>query len=251
MNSPTLLKKNIYEHRKSKGLPWPPLISGTLIRRYKRFMADVKLESGVTVTAHCPNTGSMMGCSEPGRAVYLSYHNNPNRKLKYTWELIDMPNSLVGINTSIPNRLVFKSIEEKLIGDLHGYTRIFKEYKISNNSRIDLLLENNDSRCFVEIKNCTLVEKGIALFPDAVTSRGKKHLVELQKLVASGNRCVMFYLIQRMDAKRFKPACHIDPAYCDELKVALKNGVEVMAYDVDIDLEKISINDKIPLILGD
>jgi sugar fermentation stimulation protein A len=236
---------------KSKGLPWPPLIAGTLIKRYKRFIVDVQLHSGETVTAHCPNTGSMAGCSEPGRTVYLSHHDNPNRKLPYTWELIEMPNSLVGINTSIPNRLVFKSIKEGLIEDFQNYTRIVKEYKISQHSRIDILLENRDSRCFVEIKNCTLVEEGIAFFPDAVTSRGKKHLVELQKLVASGNRCVMLYLIQRMDSKQFRPADHIDPAYCDELKRAKKNGVEILAYDVRIDLKAIVLNKKLPLVLGD
>lgn len=237
---------------KSKGLLWPKLISGTLIKRYKRFMADVRLKNGDMVTAHCPNTGSMQECCESGRPVYLSHHDRPNRKLKYTWELIEMPTSLVGVNTSVPNQLVFQSVEAGIIEDLKGYDDIVKEIKTGSNSRLDLLLtRNNNERCFVEIKNCTLVKDGVAFFPDAVTQRGRKHLVELQKLVASGNRCVMFYLIQRMDANAFKPAHHIDPAYGLELKRAVNKGVELLAYDVYIDLEMISLNRKIPIHIDD
>jgi sugar fermentation stimulation protein A len=232
----------------SNGLLWPKLIPGTLIKRYKRFMVDVRLKDGNTITAHCPNTGSMQECCEPGRPVYLSHHDRPNRKLKYTWELIEMPTSLVGVNTSVPNQLVFQSIKTVKIEELKGYSDIVKEIKTGQNSRIDLLLtRNNNEQCFVEIKNCTLVKDGLAFFPDAVTQRGRKHLIELQHLVTSGNRCVMFYLIQRMDADTFKPAQHIDPAYTQELKRAVKNGVELLAYDVCIDLEKISLNRKIPI----
>ena len=211
-------------------------------------MADVRLKNGDTVTAHCPNTGSMQECCESGRPVYLSHHDRPNRKLKYTWELIEMSTSLVGINTSVPNQLVFQSVKTGIIEGLKGYNDIVKEIKTGQNSRIDLLLTRNDNeRCFVEIKNCTLVKDGIAFFPDAVTQRGRKHLIELQQLVAGGNRCVMFYLIQRMDADIFKPAHHIDPAYVHELKRAVNNGVELLAYDVYIDLEMISLNRKMPI----
>lgn len=236
--------------RKSKGLAWPELIKGTLVKRYKRFIADVKLDNGDLVAAYCPNTGSMKGCCEPGRPVYLSDSHNPARKLKYTLEIIEMPTSLVGINTLIPNRLVYQSLKEKILKELGGYQKIVKEIKTGKGSRIDLLLSNSDSdRCFVEIKNCTLVTDGIAFFPDAVTLRGRKHLVELQKLVSSGNRCVMFYLIQRMDANIFKPALHIDPAYAKELKHAVTKGVEIISYDVYIDLKTISLNKKIPSII--
>ncbi len=227
-------------------LKWPPLIQGTLIKRYKRFMADVKLRNGHVVTAHCPNSGSMMECSEPGRRVYLSRHNNPKRKLKYTWEMIEMPSSLVGVNTMVPNRLVKASVSAGNIPGLSDFYDVRPEVKYGQNSRIDLLLEKGDERCFVEIKNCSLVNDGAACFPDAVTSRGLKHLKELQNQVRLGDRAVMFYLIQRMDAKLFRPADHIDPAYGKELRKALKNGVEIMVYDVTLDSRGIRLNSSLP-----
>jgi sugar fermentation stimulation protein A len=231
----------------SKGLVWPELIPGILVKRYKRFMADVKLADGEVVTAHCPNSGSMRECCEPGRRVHLSFHDHPKRKLKYTWELIEMPTSIVGINTLIPNRLVAESIEAGLISDLNGYDNITREVKTSDNTRLDILLSNEDgNRCYVEIKNCTLVKEGVACFPDAVTSRGLKHLVELSSLVSKGFRCVIFYVIQRMDAKTFQPADHIDPAYGKQLRQVLKHGVEILVYDTRIDLKTISLNRKIP-----
>jgi len=230
---------------------WPDLIAGRLIKRYKRFLADVELENGKIVTAHCPNSGTMKACLKPGQPVFISYHDNPKRKLKYTWEIIEMPTSLVGVNTMIPNRLVKTSIENRMVPELNNYDTIKPEITVSDKSRLDLLLTNKNSteKCYVEIKNCTLVEDGIASFPDAVTKRGLKHLIELQKLVAQGNRCVMFYLIQRMDAKKFKPADTIDPAYGKELRKAVKNGVEVLVYDVIIDPEKIILNKKIPFTI--
>lgn len=232
------------------GIEWPKLIAGTLVKRYKRFLADIRLESGEIITAHCPNSGAMTGCSQPGRKVLVSYHDDPHRKLKYTWQIIDMPTSLVGVNTMIPNRLVAQSISHGLISDLSGYADIFSEVKVGKNSRIDLLLQNNETdKCYVEVKNCTLVENGHAFFPDAITSRGKKHLVELQDLVFQGHRCVMFYLIQRMDAVKFSPAHNIDPEYGKELRKAVFNGVEILAYDVRIDFERIRIHRKVPCTL--
>ena len=230
-----------------RGLTWPELTPGVLLKRYKRFLADVKLDTGEIVTAHCPNTGSMKGCSEPGRMVYLSSHNNPKRKYKYTWELIAMPTSLVGVNTLVPNRLVFKSIEQKLIPELSRYNRIRREVKIGEHSRIDLVLTDADAKqCYVEIKNCTLVNEAVAQFPDAVTSRGLKHIIELENLVKAGHRCMMFYFIQRMDARVFRPADHIDPEYGCRLRQAVEKGVEILAYDVRIDLQGIELNKKIP-----
>ena len=232
------------------GLFWPELIPGILIRRYKRFLAEVKLSNGHTVTAHCPNTGSMKKCSETGRRVYLSYHNNPKRKLKYTWEMIEMPGSLVGVNTLVPNRLVKKAIESAQVERLFGYNRITSEVSVGKRSRIDLFLEKNDQKnCYVEIKNCTLVEKGIAAFPDAVTSRGLKHLVELQRLVSLGSRAVIFFLIQRMDATAFKPADWIDPDYARALRQAVERGVEILVYDVRLTLKHIILNRPLPFIL--
>ncbi|EFK07805.1 sugar fermentation stimulation protein [delta proteobacterium NaphS2] len=237
------------EKANSALLKWPRLIEGLLIKRYKRFMADVKLKNNHVVTAHCPNSGSMKECSEPGRVVYLSHHNKPSRRLKYTWEMIQMENSLVGVNTMVPNRLTEAAVLAGDIPELAGYETVRKEVKYGENSRIDLLLENDNDRCFVEIKNCTLVTEGLACFPDAVTSRGLKHLVELQKQVEKGHRSVMFYLIQRMDANRFEPADHIDPAYGEELRKAASNGVEVLVYDVKMDLEGIRLNHPVPFQL--
>jgi len=225
---------------------WPELIHGVLIKRYHRFLADVKLTSGRVVTAHCPNSGTMKACSQPGRPVYLSVHDNPKRKLKYTWEMINMPTSLVGVNTLVPNRLVKKSIEEGRVRQLRGYNHIKSEVKVSGASRLDLLLTKGENeKCFVEIKNCTLVEDGVAYFPDAVTVRGRKHLVELQQLVLKGNRCAVFFLVQRMDAKAFTTADRIDPLYGKEFRKAKNNGVEVMVYDVVMDLKKIMLGKKI------
>ncbi|MFZ5563811.1 MAG: DNA/RNA nuclease SfsA [Thermodesulfobacteriota bacterium] len=234
-----------------EGIPWPPLVKGTLIKRYKRFLADIRLGNNRVVTAHCPNSGSMKTCAEPGRPVYISRQNSPGRKLKYTWELIEMPGSLVGVNTGIPNALVRRSIEKGYIRPLSGYDAVIPEVKTSAHTRLDLMLENTKTgdRCYVEVKNCTLVENGTAFFPDAVTDRGKKHLFELQQLVSEGHRCAMVYLIQRMDARTFKPADHIDPAYGLTLRDVVKGGVELYAYDTRIDTERIVIGRRIRTLL--
>lgn len=242
------IRKVIMDRKTPKAgrLRWPKFIRGTLVRRYKRFLADVRLQNGHLVTAHCPNSGSMLECSEPGRPVYLSRHNVPERRTRYTWELIDMPTSLVGVNTIVPNRLVLASVAAARVPELAGYDRIRAEVKYGQNSRIDLLLEKEARRCFVEVKNCTLVKNHVACFPDAVTSRGLKHLVELQQQVHSGHRGVMFFLIQRMDARIFRPADHIDPDYGQELRKAVRNGVEVFVYDVTLDLNGIELRSALP-----
>jgi sugar fermentation stimulation protein A len=163
--------------------------------------------------------------------------------------MIQMEDSLVGVNTMVPNRLTEAAVSAGDIPELAGYETIRREVKYGENSRIDLLLEKGGNRCFVEVKNCTLVEGGLACFPDAVTSRGLKHLIELQKEVEKGHRSVMFYLIQRMDADRFEPADHIDQAYGKELRKAVLNGVEVLVYDVAMDLEGIRLNGPVPFHL--
>lgn len=232
------------------GYKLPPMIRGTLIKRYKRFLADVRLSSGETITVHCPNSGSMKGCALVGSPVWLSTSDNPKRKYKHTWELIKAPTTLIGINTMVPNRLVKLSIENNLIRDLSGYDAVRPEVKTSQGTRLDLLLTAGDGqKCYVEIKNCTLVEDKAAMFPDAVTTRGQKHLEELQHLVAQGHRGVIFYLIQRMDARVFKPADTIDRAYGQKLRQAHDNGVEIIAMDTAIDTEMIRIRQKIPVDL--
>ncbi len=232
------------------GYVLPRLIPGTLVKRYKRFLADVELESGAVVTAHCPNTGSMRGCSTPGTRVYLSESDNPKRKLNYTWELMELPATLIGINTQIPNKLVQHSIEAGLVAELSGYTSVRPEVKTGEHTRLDLLLSNAaGEECFVEVKNCTLVEEGVARFPDAVTARGQKHLAELERLVSLGKRGVIFFLIQRMDAVAFKPAADIDPAYARLLGQVVRAGVEVIARDTLMDLNRICLGKSIPVLL--
>ncbi len=231
----------------TSALTWPALVPGILIKRYQRFLADIRLDSGDMITAHCPNSGSMAGCSEPGRPVYVSRHDAPKRKLKYTWELIDMPTSLVGVNTLIPNRLVFQALKSGSIPELDGYDTVKAEAKVGNHYRLDIMMRRgNHETCFMEIKNCTLVEDGTAYFPDAKTDRGRKHAALLQKLAAEGHRCVMFFLIQRMDARVFRPARHIDPLYARTLRRAAATGVEILVYDVAIDLKQISLRTSLP-----
>lgn len=232
------------------GYVLPRLIPGTLVRRYKRFLADVVLDTGESVTAHCPNTGSMRGCSEPGKKVYLSESDNPRRKLAYTWELMELPETLIGINTQIPNKLVRHSIGAGLVDELLGYTSIRPEVKTGVHTRLDLLLTNDQGdECFVEVKNCTLVENGLARFPDAVTLRGQKHLAELERLALAGKRAVIFFLIQRMDAVSFSPAADIDPTYAMALKQAVDSGVEVIARQAVLTIERISMGRSIPVLL--
>jgi sugar fermentation stimulation protein A len=229
-------------------LSLPPLIPGILVKRYKRFLADVRLENGETVTAHCPNSGSMKASAEPGRPVYLSRSDNPKRKLAYTWELIHMPGSLVGVNTLLPNRLVHAAIAAGEVEALRGYSNIRREVSIGNHSRIDLMLSGGPMPpCYVEVKNCTWVQEGIAQFPDAVTQRGKKHMTALRDLTKEGYRAAVFFLIQRMDADIFMPAREIDPNYAEALAAAEKAGVMVLAYDVELALEEIRLRRPLPV----
>jgi sugar fermentation stimulation protein A len=206
------------------------LIRGTLVQRYKRFLADVRLPSGEIVTAHCTNTGSMLGCSEPGSPVYLSLSPNKNRKLAYTWEMIRIRRTWVGINTFHPNRLVAEAIQQAAIAELRGYDTIRREVKVSSHSRLDLCLEGKQGRCYVEIKNVTLSLAGAACFPDAVSERATKHLKELIRLKRREHRAAVVFVIQRGDCAYFRPADEIDPEYGRWLRRANKAGVEILPY---------------------
>ena len=226
----------------------PPLHPGILLNRYKRFLADVKL-SGQIITAHCPNSGSMKGVSEPGSSVMLSLSENPKRKLKYTLELVQANGVWVGINTILPNKLVKEGIEQKLIPELESYETIRSEVNYGQNSRIDLLLESPDAKCYVEVKNVTMEKNHTALFPDAVTERGQKHLRELMNVIHQGYRAVIFFVIQREDCFQMAPADEIDPVYGDLLRKAKKAGVEVLAYVSKITMEEINLSHQIPVVL--
>ncbi len=212
-----------------------PLLRGTLIQRYKRFLADVRLDSGETVTATCPNTGSMLGLKEPGSIVWLSTSDSPTRKYRHTWEMIENDlgagPTLVGINTGHPNKLVTEAIETGTLKALQGYASLKREQKYGRNSRIDILLQD-DKRgiCYVEIKNVHLMRKpGRAEFPDSVTERGAKHLGELADMVELGHRAVMVFLIQRSDARTMHLARDIDRTYGAAFDAAIARGVEAIA----------------------
>ncbi|WP_108818292.1 DNA/RNA nuclease SfsA [Pseudovibrio sp. Alg231-02] len=219
-----------------------PLVTGRLIKRYKRFLADVALDDGgAEITAHCANSGSMMGLKDPGIKVWLTPNDDPKRKLKYSWEMLEIDGAMVGINTSRPNGLVEEAIEAGRIPELVGYEKLRREVKYGKNSRIDILLEGEgDKRTYVEVKNVTLArENGVAEFPDAVTVRGAKHLDELADMVREGHRSAMVFLIQRDDCDALVLARDIDPKYGEAFDAAVKAGVEVYAIGCRLDTDEI------------
>jgi len=222
------------------------LIRGTLVQRYKRFLADVRLANGEVVTAHCTNTGSMLGCKEPGSAVYLSLSPNKGRKLAYTWEMIQVERNWVGINTMHPNRLVAEEIAAGAIVELCGYETIRREVKVSAHSRLDLCLEGSNGCCFVEVKNVTLSFDGTAAFPDAVSERATKHLKELIRLKRKGHRAAVVFVVQRSDCDYFRPADEIDPEYGRWLRKALKAGVEALPYHAKVTPREIVLTHRLP-----
>lgn len=228
-----------------------PLVRGTLVQRYKRFMADVVLDTGETITAHCANSGAMAGLKAPGSIVWLSPAANPDRKLRYSWELIEADGDLVGINTAWPNHIVAEAIKAGAIEALSGYATLRQEVKYGKNSRIDILLEEPDRPpCYVEVKNVHLRRDGtLAEFPDAVTERGAKHLVELGDMVEAGHRAVMLYLVQRMDCDRFAIAADVDPAYDRGLRVARERGVEVLCYACRLTTDEITVDRALDLAI--
>ena len=231
-----------------------PLIPGKLVKRYKRFLTDVELEDGTVVVAHCANSGSMKSVNEPGAPVWLSPANNPKRKLQYTWELIQIGDAMVGINTQHPNRIVDEAIAAGQIKELTGYAQQKREVKYGKNSRIDILLtDETKPDCYVEVKNTTMrrdLSPGApAEFPDAVTARGAKHLDELGDMVEQGHRAVMFYLVQRDDADSFTVADDIDPTYAERLQNAIKRGVEVVAYACRVTPQEVEITHPVEIRL--
>lgn len=215
------------------------LIHGKLIKRYKRFLADVILDNGDEITAHVPNSGAMTSCIEENCDIWVSFHDNPKRKLKYTLELTKIGENLICTNTSIANKIAIEAIENRVIKELQGYSSLKPEQKYGQNSRIDILLENKNQKCYVEVKSVSLRIDDYLAFPDAVTSRGTKHLNELAQMAKDGHRAVMLYVIQRTDDLPFKLACQIDKKYCEAFNEVTKNGVEVLVYKSHINLEEI------------
>ena len=215
----------------------PKLLSGTFIKRYKRFFTDIYTADGHVITLHCPNTGSMKNCLYPGQSVWFSESTNPKRKYPYTFEIMQSDEQhLIGINSGRANALAEEAINKGIISELNGYTSLQREVKYGEeNSRIDILLTGQDKpKCYIEIKSCTLLEAGVGYFPDAVTTRGQKHLRELIQMVQQGHRAVLLFVVQHSGISVVKPAKHIDPLYADLLKQAIKLGVEVLAYQSSV-----------------
>jgi sugar fermentation stimulation protein A len=224
-----------------------PLRRGRLLRRYKRFLADAELDSGESLTVHCPNPGSMLGLSDPGAEIWLS-PAPPGRKLPFGWELVRVGEHLVGINTMWPNRLAAEAIAAGRIEPLRGYETVRREIRYGVNSRIDLLLESpHRPPCYVEIKNVHLKRADGAEFPDCVTARGAKHLAELSAMVEAGNRAAMLYVVQRDDCEHFSLAEDIDPAYVAAFDRARRAGVEMLCYRCTVSPEAIAIATPLPI----
>ncbi|MGW8194368.1 MAG: DNA/RNA nuclease SfsA [Desulforhopalus sp.] len=224
----------------------PPLQQGILINRYKRFLADIKLDSGEVITAYCPNTGSMLSCSTPGSLTAFSRSANPKRKYPHTLEMVMDNSTWVGVNTSRTNSLVVEAIHNGQIVEFTDAGEVKTEIKTSDHTRLDLQVKFDTESSFVEIKNCSLAVDDCAMFPDAVTARGTKHLHELIRLVRAGKRACIFFLVQRMDANRFVPATHIDQTYSDALYKAAAAGVQVLVYQAEVSPTGIGIVRSLP-----
>jgi len=220
-----------------------PLIKATLLKRYKRFLADVRLADGREVTAHCPNPGSMLGMKDAGMTVWLEPNNDPKRKLNYSWKLAEVDSGLVVVDTGLANKVVYEGLLAKKFPTLENYTNIRPEVRYGENSRIDFLLTKDGlPDCYVEVKSVTLSRKsGIAEFPDSVTKRGAKHLVELSNMITDGHRAVMLYLVQRTDCTEFTLADDLDPAYAAAFAKATQASVEVLCFSSAITTHSIEV----------
>lgn len=223
-----------------------PLIKTKIIKRYKRFLSDLELPSGEVINAHVPNTGSMKTCWEPGWTALVTKNDDPKRKMKYTWEITDSGDALICVNTNLPNKIVKEALENGQISEVSAYKKVISEKKVLD-SRIDFYLQQEGMPdVYLEVKNVTLKgSDGRALFPDAVSTRGQKHLKDLIQLKKQGNRAIMFYLINRTDVDHFSPAVDIDPEYARLLTEAQEVGVEILPYQTQINTEEIIISNKV------
>ena len=226
------------------------LVSGRLVKRYKRFFADVELSNGRIVTAHCPNTGSMIGLAKHGVKVWLEPNEDPRKKLKYSWKLVDHENGhFTGVDTSIANKIVYEALLQRKILEVLDYDIILREQKYGANSRVDFLLRNGSKTCYLEVKSVTLCrQEKIAEFPDTVTSRGAKHLKELSKMVSTNTRAIVLYLVQRSDCNYFKIAGDLDQTYLNETISSSNSGVEFVSYRVNFLSNGIELGYKLELI---
>lgn len=227
-----------------------PTLEGRFLRRYKRFFVDIELDGGEIVVAHCPNTGSLAGCLVEGAPVVLRDTQDDARKLRYVFQAIRVGKSWVNVDTSLPNAVVFDATERGAIPELVGYARVEREKKYGEASRIDLLLTGaRGELCYVEVKNTTYAEGSVAMFPDAVTERGLKHLEELGNMVEAGHRAVQFFFVSRSDTSSFAPAERIDPKYAAGLRRAARRGVELLAYDTTVTPRRIELRRRLDVHL--
>lgn len=236
-------------HKRDLMLLPRPMTKGRLVRRYKRFLADIELDSGETVTAHCANPGAMTGLDMPGLPVWLSRSDNPKRKLQWSLELVELPTGLVGINTSHPNRIVAEALRDRRIAPFAAYRTIRPEMRYGERSRVDFFLSGEGlADVYLEVKNVHLARRpGLAEFPDCPTARGTRHLVELARMAEAGHRAAMLYLVQRTDCTRFALAADIDPAYAAGFAAARDAGVEVYCYACTITTAGIALSQPLPL----
>jgi sugar fermentation stimulation protein A len=229
--------------------PAAPL-RGRFLRRYQRFFAEVELAGGERLSAHCPNTGSLLGCLEPDSPVWLRDSANPARKLRYTWQAVRCGSGWVNVDTALPNRVLAEALEHGLVPELAGYERRAREVRYGHGSRIDLLLSGpRRARCFVEVKSTTLRQGPAALFPDAPTERGRKHLAELERVARRGERAVQFFFVSRADVELFRPADLIDPEYGRALRRAARAGVEILAWTARVEPRRLELAKRLPVDL--
>ncbi|MDH4246440.1 MAG: DNA/RNA nuclease SfsA [Deltaproteobacteria bacterium] len=225
-----------------------PLLRGRFVRRYKRFFADIELDSGELITAHTPNTGTLRSCLEEGAVAWVSRNDNPARKLRYTWELTTSQGALTGVNTALANGLAAEAVHAGRIPELAGYPSLRREVPYGLHSRVDLLLEGADKPpCYVEVKNVSLGRDGVAAFPDAVSLRAAKHMAALAEQVSLGNRAAVLFVVQRTDCPVFEPADDIDPVYGQALRSAAQAGVMVLAWRAEISPQAVTLTAPLPV----
>jgi sugar fermentation stimulation protein A len=226
------------------------LVEGELLRRYRRFFADVRLADGRVVVCHCANPGSMLGCAPAGGRVWVRPVDDPRRKLAFTWELVEVGGALVCVNTQRANEVVAEALAAGAIGELAGYDTVRREVRCGDRSRIDFLLERGEERCFVEVKSVTLgVGDGASAFPDSVTERGTRHLRELMTVAARSDRAVLLFCAGRGDTRRVRPADEIDPVYGRALREAVAAGVEVLAFGCAVTPRELRLGGRVPVSL--
>lgn len=224
------------------------LLGGKLVRRYRRFLVDVRLDSGQLVTAHCPNSGTMVGCCEPGRPVLLSESKDPHRRNAYTWEMINMNGVWVGINVFVPRKVVAESLQHKLIPAFAGFTDLTLDAEYGRGNTVDVLMQGQEQNLFMNVYHVAWTENSVARFPETPNARARKGLRNLSEIAVQGHRAVALFFVQRSDCEAFSPAVDVDPEFGKIFKEAQKSGVEILAYRADVSPKGIALGTPLPCI---